>query len=96
MTKQQRELTFEEFCQSPMQYTLGTTGDWGAHRMYRNEMLGIQREVITEREEPGNLYGGWKGSEFAYFMDGDNRQFATRADLYVAWMARVCGVEEQA
>lgn len=90
------ELTFEEFCEMPITYTLGTTGDWGAHRMYRNELLGVQREIITYRMVDGDIYSGWKDSTCTYFMDGDSRQFATIADLYVAWMARVCGVEEVA
>lgn len=90
-TAAQQALTYEEFCKAPMQYTLGMTGDWGAQRMYRNNVLGIQKEVVTERTHYGDPYGGWKDGTVAYFMDRDPREFANVAELYEAWMARVCG-----
>lgn len=86
------ELTYEEFCKKPLTYTLGTAGDWGAHRAYRNEELGIQKETATKRRVYGDIYGGWRASEVYFFVDGDPRQFRTVADLYVAWMEKVCGM----
>lgn len=86
------ELTFEEFCLVPLAYRTGIVGNSSASRMYRNDELGIQREVHTKRKVPGDIYSGWKDGEVFYFMDDDAREFRTAADLYVAWMARVCGV----
>lgn len=87
-----RELTFEEFSQQPLTYTLGTCGELSAHRAYRNEDLGIQKEVITKRKQPGDIYGGWEAGQVYFFLDGDPRQFRTSAELYVAWMEKVCGM----
>ena len=88
------ELTYEEFCQQPLTYKLGMTGDWGAHRLFRNDELGIQQETITQRKRHGDIYSGWRTAKTYFFLDGDPREFTTVADLYVAWMARVCEVEE--
>jgi hypothetical protein len=88
------ELTFEEFCQVPLTYHLGMTGDWGAQRAYRNNELGIQREMYTKRKRHGDIYSGWKEPEVSYFLDGDPREFKSSAELYEAWMAKVCGVEQ--
>jgi hypothetical protein len=88
------ELTFEEFCEQPLTYTLGMIGDWGAHRQFRNNELGIQQETVTQRKRHGDIYSGWRTSKHYFFLDNDPREFTTIADLYVAWMARVCGVEE--
>ena len=40
------ELTFEEFCNKPLQYVLGFTGDAGAKRLYRNEELKSKKKYI--------------------------------------------------
>ena len=87
-----RELTFEEFSQQPLTYTLGMSGDGGAHRAYRNEELGIQKEVVTERKRYGDIYGGWKDAQVYFYLDRDPREFRSSADLYVAWMEKVCKV----
>ena len=86
------ELTFEEFSQQPLKYTLGTCGDWGAHRAYRNEELGIQKEVVTKRKRPGDIYGGWEEGKVYFYLDRDPREFRSSAELYVAWMERACGI----
>ncbi len=93
ITLTREEMTYEEFCTTKFLYTLGTVGDWGAQRMYRNERLGIQKETITKRNRYGDIYSGWKDSKVAYFLDGDPREFANAAELYVAYMEKVCGVE---
>lgn len=95
MNKKHEELTFEEFCQLPMQYTLGMSGDYGAHRLHRNEAAGIQKETFTRRKRQGDIYSGWAESNITYFMDGDERQFETTDALYVAWMEKVCGIKEK-
>lgn len=86
------ELTYEEFCAKPLTYTQGMRFDWGAHRMHRNEELGIQKEVITEQEECGNIYSGWKPATVAFFLDGSDKQYDTPDQLYVAYMEKVCGI----
>ena len=87
------ELTFEEFCNKPLQYVLGFIGDAGAKRLYRNEELKIQKEVHTKRKIKGDIYSGWKEPVIAYFLDGDDREFQTVDQLYVAYMEKVCGVK---
>ncbi len=85
------ELTFEEFCQQPFNYVLGMTGDAGAHRMYRNDDLGIQKEVSAKRTRHGDIYSGWRDTEVYFFLDGDPAEYRCAAEVYVAWMAKVCG-----
>lgn len=89
------EMTYEEFCSAPMTYSMGLVGDWGAQRMYRNNDLGIQYEVLTRRKRSGDIYSGWKEGKVYFYLDRDPRQFANAAELYEAWMARVCGVKEE-
>lgn len=84
------ELTFEEFCDVQLTYTIGMSGDWGAQRAYRNEDLGIQKETVTQRQWYGKIFDGWKSAEVYYFVDDDPRTFRTVEDWYVAWMEKVC------
>lgn len=86
------ELTFEEFCALPMQYTIGMTGDFYARRMYRNEKCGVQKEIFTKRKVPGDIYSGWHDGEVYFYLDGDERQFRTVDQVYVAYMEHACGV----
>lgn len=88
------ELTFEEFCAQPLLYAGGMSGDYGAHRAYRNDKLRIQKEVVTKRKRYGDIYSGWNEGETYYFLDGDPRTFSNEAELYVAWMEKVCGVSD--
>lgn len=88
-------LTYEEFCSAPMTYMMGMTGDWGAQRMYRNDDLGIQKEVFTKRKRHGDIYSGWKEGKVYLYLDHDPREFANSAELYEAWMVRVCGAKEE-
>ena len=88
------ELTYEEFTAMPMQYTIGFSGDSGAHRMYRNEQLGIQKETTTKRKRFGDIYSWWCATEVAFYLDGDPREFRCAAEVYVAWMAKQCNVKE--
>ena len=89
-----KEMTYAEFCEQPLRYTLGMTSDWGADRMFRNDKLGIQMEIVTARRKYGDIYSGWRIGKSYYYIDGDPREFDNIAELYVAWMARICGVEE--
>jgi hypothetical protein len=90
-----KELTFEEFCEQPFRYTLGFTNDWGAHRVFRNNELGIHLETVTARHKHGDIYSGWRKGKVHYYLDGDDREFKNMAELYVAWMSRVCGVDHE-
>ena len=94
MTKQFKELTFEEFCKYPLTYTMGMRYDWGAHRMHRNEELGIQKETITKQKVYGDIYSGWKDPLVVLYLDNDDRVFTTLDQLYVAYMEKVCNVKE--
>ncbi len=87
------ELTYEEFCQLPLIYTLGLRFDWGATRMYRNEQIGLQVEVVTKQMVRGDIYSGWHPEKRAYFLDNDEREFATIDQVYVAYMEKVCGIK---
>lgn len=89
-----KELTFEEFCNLPLQYTLGMTFDWGAQRMHRNDDIGLQVETVTKRKKWGDIYSGWQDQKRSFFLDGDNRQFDTIDQVYVAYMEKVCGIGE--
>jgi hypothetical protein len=90
------ELTFEEFCELPLIYTRGMRFDWGAKRMYRNEEIGLQVEVVTKQKVWGDIYSGWQPEKQVYFLDDDDRQFDTVVEAYVAYMEKVCGVKEEA
>lgn len=91
--KNKPELTYEEFCQLPLTYTMGMIGEKNAQRMYRNEMCGVQKEVFTKRKIPGEIYSGWCEGELYFYLDGDERQFRTVDQVYVAYMENVCGVK---
>lgn len=89
------ELTYEEFCALPMQYVMGISTASGAHRTYRNEQFKLQKEIETKRKFYDDIHGGWKNQTIGFFLDGDARQFYTLEDVYVAYMEKVCGIEEE-
>lgn len=88
------ELTFDEFCALPFEYTFGMCGDIYAARLYKNEALGLVKEVVTYRKTFGDIYGGWKKPKVAYYMSDDPKDvwYHNGAMLYEAYMAKVCGV----
>ena len=90
------ELTYVEFCLIPFEYRFGVSGDWGAQRSYRNDEFGVWMSVNTKRKRYGDIYSGWKDGVMTFTLDGDEREFKTTADLYVAYMEKVCGVKEEA
>ena len=85
-----KELTFEEFCELPLQYTMGITFDYGAQRLYRNDKHKVQKEVYTGRNK---RTGEWGLGKAYWFVDGDPRTFETSDQCYVAYMEKVCGVK---
>jgi len=88
-----KELTFEEFCDLPFKYTYGLSSDSGASRLYRNDELKLQYETHTKLKKKGDPYSGWRKSVVIYSMDGDERNFETIDQLYVAYMEKVCQIE---
>ncbi len=88
------ELTFEEFCSLPFEYTFGMNGDVYAARLYKNEEHGLVKEVVTYRKTPGDIYGGWKKPKVGYYMSDDPKDvwYHNGAQLYEAYMHKVCGV----
>jgi hypothetical protein len=87
-----KELTFEEFCKLPLNYWMGFQFDWGAHRVHRNDKVGLQVETFAHRKRKGDIYSGWKKEKKFFFLDNDARQFDTIDQVYVAYMEKVCGI----
>jgi len=92
------ELTFEEFCSVPLIYCNGYQADWGAHRLYRNDQVGLQIEVITKRKKKGDIYSGWKKQKNFYYLDADERAglnhcYNTIDQAYVSYMEYACGLK---
>ena len=84
------ELTFQEFCELPMQYTMGLRLEKSARRMFRNNEVGLQKEIVT----PYNpITETWGIGRTYYFLDDDKRCFDAVDQVYVAYMEKVCGVK---
>ena len=89
-----KELTYEEFCKLPYKYIWGLNGGSGAHRIYVNEEHGLQIDIITKRKVFDDIYSGWKKEKRIYSLRGDKRDFKTPDQVYVAYMEKVCGIEQ--
>lgn len=83
-----RELTFDEFCALPFEYYFGIHAETYASRLYRNNQHGLQMEVHTPKNKRTGVWGKGKRS---FFLDRDEREFHSNAELYVAYMELVCG-----
>lgn len=83
------ELTYEDFCGLPYAYKVGIHGEWGAARLYRNDEYGLQTEIHTKKDRNGE----WGEEKVRRFVDGDPREFRNKAEQYVAYMEKVCGVK---
>ena len=88
-----KELTFEEFCSLRFQYRTGISFDWGVLRAYVNDKYGLRVEICTKRKRKGDIYSGWRKQQITYFLSGDERQFETSDQLYVAYMEKACGIK---
>jgi hypothetical protein len=77
-------ISFAEFVNLPMTYCQGMSGDWGGHRVYRNNEHGLQMEVVTARTKGGT----WKKGQHYYYLDGNDREFETAAACYQAYRWR--------
>ena len=84
-------LTFDEFRNLPLEYTMGMTGDAGAQRMYRNNEHGVQKEVHTKRKKKGDIYSGWKEGRVYFYLDGVDKEFRTIEDLYNGYVEKMNG-----
>lgn len=92
------EMTFEEFCDLPTMYCGGYQADWGAQRMYRNERIGLQVEVVTKRVRRGDPYSGWREGKVFYYLDADRNRglqhcYNTIDQAYVSYMEYACGLK---
>jgi len=88
-----KEYTFEEFCALQLEYTFGMCFDWGAHRMYRQNDIGMQKEVVTKRNRKNDIYSGWKDGEVYFYLDGDENTYRTADQVYVAYMEKACRLQ---
>jgi len=86
------ELTYDEFCALPITYRMGMSFETGAQRLYRNDEHGVQKEKHTKRNPQTRK---WGRATTAFFLDGDERQFANSAECYVAYMERACDIKEK-
>lgn len=75
-------LTYEEFSKLPMQYVLGINRDDYCARKYVNEQFGICKEVVTERNEAGNIYSGFKDPLVSFYLGNDGDIYKTARELY--------------
>ena len=65
-------------------YVQGAVSDSRYHRVYRDDVLGVQMEIITRRRD-GMPVG--KGRAY-FFMDGNDYEFKTEDELMRRWSAR--------
>ncbi len=59
------------------QYQYGGHGRCGAQRVYRDNELGVQCEIITRRRTNGE----WLRGESFFFIDGCDLEFRDEADM---------------
>jgi len=83
------ELTFEEFCNLPMQYTMGIAIGKKRQANVSRQFDWFAKEVVTPYN-PKTME--WGEGRTYYFLDGDKRCFDTVDQVYVAYMEKVCGV----
>jgi hypothetical protein len=63
-------------------YTKGMVFNTHYHRIYRNDDLGVQVEMITKRDKNTGMPKG-KGS-FSFYIDGDKTEYKSKEDLIEA------------
>lgn len=83
-----KELTFEEFCNQPMQLVMHISGE-KEHYLHRHASnVGVSKIDITRV----NKFGGFGKSTSTYHLKDDKRVFNEPDQVYLAYMERVCGV----
>lgn len=86
-----KELTFDEFCELPMQYTWGLSLETGAFRQYSNSQTGVARETYTPRNPDT---GKWGKTKVWYYFKGNKEIYKTSDQIYLAYMEKVCGIKK--
>lgn len=86
-----KELTYEEFCALPMQYTWGLSLETGAFRQHSNLQIGLIREMYTPRNPDT---GKWGKGKIWFCLKGRKEIYKTPDQVYVAYMEKVCGVTQ--
>lgn len=77
-------LTYEEFTKLPMQYVLGINRDDYCARKYWNEQFNINKEVVTERVQAGNIYSGFKDPLVSFYRGNYGDIHKSARELYEA------------
>jgi hypothetical protein len=80
-----KKLTLEEFKNLPFKYRTGMRSDTRAHRAYRNDEYGLQKEVITKYNKKKMEWGVGK---VHYFIDGDPKEYLTVEEYYEAYVRK--------
>ena len=80
-----KKLTFEEFCALPFKYRTGARYTNKAHRAYRNDEHGLQKEVITKRNAHTQE---WGVGQVYYYLDRDLKEYRTPQEYYEAYIRR--------
>lgn len=62
-------------------YRWGGHSEKEAHRLYRDDELGVQKEVYTRRRRDGT----WLDGKEYFYIDNDSREFRDEADMMSAW-----------
>jgi hypothetical protein len=76
-------LTLEQFKRLPLTYVKGISAEKWAHRAYRNNLYGLQIEIVTKR-----VRGKWGDGTSYWYLDGDEREFTTAEACYAAWVEK--------
>jgi hypothetical protein len=58
-------------------YVSGGHGSSHGHRVYRDEKLKVQCELVTKRRKNGE----YKSGECSYYIDGDPREFDSETEM---------------
>jgi len=82
-----KEYTFEEFCQLPMTMTYHLVAEREYTSIRSNKQTGIAKIAITPNE-----HNGYKGKT-QIFYSFDRKSYDTADQVYVAYMAKACGVK---
>ena len=81
-----KELTFEEFCQQPMKLVMHISGEKEHYLHKHSEPVGVSIITVTPVKKNGNF-----GTPRQIFIF-DQKDYATVDQVYVAYMAKICGV----
>ena len=86
------ELTFEEFCQIPMEYSYGYSTETEGYRVHKDKSgkFGLVRMTFTKRN-PRTCE--WGNGITDYKLTFDDRYFRTPDQLYVAYMEYACNIK---